>query len=131
PAADASGGVSGRDARPDAALCGALEVHVEREADRLARRRIQLRDRPRHRPPEGVDPDLSKPVLAAQIGVVACLDPALTDLVAEPVALAPEALVLVRGDQPDGAEHLCGERLIWVVPRIGGCQQHAGEVAGA
>src|SRR5262249_59832258 len=88
PAADALGGVSGGDARADAALGGPLQVHVERQPDRLAWDRRELCVVCADRPSQRVHAKLGGPILAPEVDVVARLDTALSDVVAQVVALA-------------------------------------------
>ena len=98
-----------RDPGADALLGRPLEVHVERQANRLTRLLLLLRDQPASGAPEGVDTQLGEPVLAAKVSVVARLDATLADLVAQQVALAAEMRVLRGRDQAHSAEQLGGE----------------------
>src|SRR5262249_20831926 len=118
PAADALRGVGRSDSGCDAPLGSPLQVHVERQADRLARNRRLLRHLLADRPPESVDAPLRQSVLAAQVGVVARLDAALAYVVAQVVAPATVELVLRRRDRSHAAEDLSGKRLVRVAAQV-------------
>ena len=74
------------DAVRERVLGGALEAHVERQAQRVAGRRLLAELDRRLLPPERVHTDLREPGPAAQVRVVGGLDAGLPDPVAGAVA---------------------------------------------
>src|SRR5207245_4877009 len=110
----------------DRALGGALQVDVEREAQRVAAARVHLRLDGARRAPARVDGELRAAVAAAHVAVVLRLDPALADDVAEAVAEPPPLLQLRRGDLAGIAEDLRSERLVRVLAQVALGELHAG-----
>ena len=116
------------DAVAQCLLGGALHGQVERQPDRVAPPRRDLRlDRAR-RPSTRVDGQLCRAGGAAQVLVVARLDACLSDHVPELVALAPFRLQLRLRDLADVAEHVRGERLVRVLAQVALAEADAREV---
>ena len=111
-------------------LGGALQLDVEREAQRVSRLRPGLHPRRRLRAAPRVDRQLRLAVSASQVAVVCGLDSGLPDRVVRLVAAATQPLVLLRRDLADVAEHLRSERLVRVLPQLALREMNAREVGG-
>ncbi len=105
-----------------------LQSDVQRQAQRLARTGLRHERRRPLRPSARVDGQLRGAVLAAQIGVVGGLDPRLPDRVGRLIASLLVALVLLRGDLADVAEHLGSERLVRVLAQVAVLRLHTREL---
>ena len=126
-AAQAPALASELDPGPDRLFGRALKLDVDGQAHGVAGLWELARGRGARHLVERVDPDLPDPGLAAQIGVVGPLDPALADLVAARVPLAePRELPLV--DLTDVAEHVARERALLVTAKLGRGHLDPGEV---
>ena len=106
------------DARLECPFGRALQVDVERQADRLAGLRRALEDEPARPVAERVHRPLRQTVASAQVRVVGRLEPGLADHVAGLVALRAELLQLLRRDLGDVADELGRELAVGVAPEI-------------
>ena len=125
----AEGRVGEVDAVAQRALCGALQVDVDRQPQRVAEGVARLHHREPLLTSARVEGPLFLAVLAAQVRVVGRLDTRLSDRIGRLVALALELLVLSRRDLPDVAEDLRGERLIGIGAKEAVLELNAGELA--
>ena len=119
----------GPDGAAERVVGGALEVEVERQPQPLALARLAA-----CHPPavvavaERVDHDARVAVLAAQVLVVALLDPVGPDPRARLDAAVARQLQLLRRDLARGAEQLGGELLVRVVAQVLLLDGDAGEL---
>jgi hypothetical protein len=108
----------------------ALQLRVDRQLDRLALERQALRHQLAARTAQRVDTQLREARMPAQVGVVACLDAGLADLVARGVALPLQLLELRGRDLVHVAEHLRSKVAVWVVADVGIRDADARELVG-
>ena len=107
------------DSVADRVLGRALQLEVERQANRLARLLRPNEHEVAAGMPEGVDGELLEPGLAAKVAVVGRLEPTLADRVAGLVAVLAQALQLGGGDLRDVAEQLRREGAVGVAAQEG------------
>src|SRR5205823_1004517 len=105
------------------------ELRVDRQLDRLSRRRLTANRELAARAAERIDPKLRDACATTQVPVVARLDSRLADLVSEPVAALVQELQLSRRDLAHVSEELGADRAVRVAAQVGLCRLDPWELA--